>query len=132
METNTVLLNLKDYNDLRDFKKKISKGYVCIQTITNGRYTYGDSTTYISSDELVKKLLNDIKTLTEENINLKENKESEHSITIKSLKEHISELKDTQQKMTIEYNKLKDIHDAYELYLKNMNFFEFYKWKRKK
>ena len=28
METNTVLLSLKDYNELRDFEKKISEGYI--------------------------------------------------------------------------------------------------------
>lgn len=64
METNTVVLNLNDYNQLREFKEKMEEGntYKLPQPYVygNGQYFMGQSypsTTYITTDEVVTELL---------------------------------------------------------------------------
>ena len=49
METNTVLLSLEDYNELRGFKEKISKGY--IKDYSNFSRTY-----FTTKDKAIKKI----------------------------------------------------------------------------
>ena len=59
METNTVLLSLNDYNELRDFQKKISEGYIEV---------YGNSGLriyYTTKDEVIKEIAAHNKDLTD-------------------------------------------------------------------
>ena len=52
METNTVLLSLEDYNELRDFKTEIEKG----NTFCGWHYGWGSDVRYISTDEAVREM----------------------------------------------------------------------------
>jgi hypothetical protein len=64
METNTVVLRLSDYNQLREFKEKMEEGntYKLPQPFVygGGSYVMGESypkTTYITTDSAVAELL---------------------------------------------------------------------------
>lgn len=52
MEKDTVLLSTSEYNKLRDFKKEIEAG----NTYRDEYGYFGNSVTYISTDEAVKQL----------------------------------------------------------------------------
>jgi hypothetical protein len=90
MEANTVILNLGEYNSLRDFRDGIEKGH----TYYILEYTYcGYTMTYkfVSPDDAVKlaseindKLMDSIKKLEEEIINLKHPKKD---VTIDQVKQ---------------------------------------------
>jgi hypothetical protein len=95
METNTVVLSLQDYNQLREFKEKMEKGntYKLPQPYTygNGQWFLGQTypaTTYITTDEAVTDLLEKNKQLSEINEELtKENRELyNNKVDIKALK----------------------------------------------
>ena len=63
METNTVVLTLSDYNELREFKEKMEKGntYMVPQPHTNSswltNYSPLPSVKYITTDMAVRELL---------------------------------------------------------------------------
>ena len=52
MKKDTVLLNLEDYNELRDFKKKLEDGY----TYTFAEGMWGFSIKFISTDDAIKEM----------------------------------------------------------------------------
>jgi len=56
METNTVVLNLSDYNELREFKEKMEEGYTykLIWTANHGIF---QPAMYITTDLALKELL---------------------------------------------------------------------------
>ena len=51
METNTVILSLNDYNELRDFKDKIQKEYTL-----NTWCSYHSHQTWVSTNDALKEL----------------------------------------------------------------------------
>ena len=68
MEVNQVLINLKDYNDLRDFKKAIEADHsieITTSSYWSGSMNIGGNFTtnnvIISKDDVVKKLENSLK-----------------------------------------------------------------------
>ena len=50
MEKNTVLLSIKDYNELRDFKIEIERNH----TLHSWEHTWGSGYTWVTTDEAVK------------------------------------------------------------------------------
>ena len=109
METNTVLLSLSDYNQLREFKEKMEEGntYKLPQPYTygNGQYYMSQSypaTTYITTDSAVAELL-------ERNI-------------------HLSAIN---EKLTEECNKLRQSRPNINE-LKRMSIWEFIRWRKVK
>jgi len=70
METNTVILDLKEYLKMRDFKKKIKEGKVAI--IKNGGwFDYGNESGYYTDSEVVADFEADIKDLKKKIIELR-------------------------------------------------------------
>jgi hypothetical protein len=71
MEINTVVLNLKDYNELREFKEKMEEGYTykLIQPSVSifTHYSPYLPTTYVTTDLAVTELLERNKDLSEVN-----------------------------------------------------------------
>ena len=64
METNTVVLTLSDYNELREFKEKMEEGYTyqlsqpyVQSSVWLTHYTAPPPVKYITTDLAVKKLL---------------------------------------------------------------------------
>ena len=53
MEKDTVVLNIRDYNELRDFKQYIEKNY----TLKVSSFHYSRIDTYITKDEAVKEVV---------------------------------------------------------------------------
>lgn len=106
MKKNTVLLNLDDYNDLRDFKKEVKEGKVFTTRLS---YDYGETTkTYYTESEVVEEMA--------EGQSLMEAKYYELRREIIEMK--ADKVKESEPKeITIE-----DI--------KKMNFWEFRKWKK--
>ena len=95
METNTVVLSLQDYNQLREFKEKMEEGntYKLPQPYVygGGHYYIGQTypaTTYITTDEAVTDLLVKNKQLSEINEGLeRENRELyNNKVDVKALK----------------------------------------------
>jgi len=65
MEKDTVVLNIRDYNELRDFKQYIEKNY----TLKVSNFHYSRIDTYITKDEAVKEVVDK---LNEATVKLKE------------------------------------------------------------
>lgn len=102
MEKNTVLLDVKTYNDLRDFKQNIEEGY----TIKINRGLHCEQQDYISTDQTFKEIV--------------------------EFNKHIGkQLAEQIENYPINYAKIKDLQTEIKI-LKNMSLFEFIKWKRKK
>ena len=106
MQENTVLLSVKEYNELRDFKKEVEENLTKSKfaVITNhygfGLYSNSLTTKYYTQDEVI---------LDFENKN-------------KKLKKEICELK---SKLEIKESVEETIDD-----LKNMSYWEFRKWRK--
>lgn len=109
MQENTVLLSVKEYNELRDFKKEVEENLTKSKfaVITNGYgyglYSHDVTTRYYTQDEAI---------LDFENKN-------------KELKEEICELKSKLKKSEIKEPVEVTIDD-----LKNMSYWEFRKWRK--
>jgi hypothetical protein len=111
-EKNTVLLPLEDYNDLRDFKQNLEKNNSA--RITGGRYSGGNSYTFVSTEETVK-----LATKFNDEL-IKENNE------LRSKVSELQTLKDLPKPAPVPLN-------TYQLNeLKNMTIWEFRKWKKQK
>jgi hypothetical protein len=109
MEANTVILNLAEYNALRDFKKELEKGntYRCLDYSQSSYYNgvLLPSATYISEEEAVKEIA----------------VKNEHLLQeIADLQTEIQKLKNPPK------TKEQSIND-----IKKMSVWEFRKWKRK-
>lgn len=64
MNTNTVILDLKEYNRLRDFEKNIKSGKRLVENYSNSIFSMSGSTVdYYTDDEIVEKLLENNKKL---------------------------------------------------------------------
>jgi putative cell wall-binding protein len=61
MEKDSVLLDLKTYNELRDFKKHIKDGNTCVVN-----YGHGSSLSFIGTDEALKEMSMIIQAKTED------------------------------------------------------------------
>ena len=78
METNTVVLSLNDYNQLREFKEKMEEGntYKLLQPYVSRSVYWGSEyhspVNYITTDEAVIELLERNKELLKINTELKE------------------------------------------------------------
>lgn len=103
MEANTVILNLGDYNSLRDFKEGMEKGYTYY--VEDHSIYYGSTISYrfVSTDGAVKML-------SEMNQNL--------TTRISDLQNEICNLNNPEKEVTIEQ-------------IKKMSLWEFLKWRRK-
>lgn len=102
MEANTVILNLGEYNALRDFREEMEKEY----TYYIQEYIYcGYTKTYhfVSTDDAVK-LISEIN--------------DKLMVEIKKLEDEIVDLKNPKKDITIDQ-------------VKQMSIVEFIKWKRK-
>lgn len=66
MEKDTVTISLDLYNQLRDFKERIEQGYTC--KIYDSRYGY--RTFFISTEDAVKQISDELKKEKEENYQL--------------------------------------------------------------
>mgnify|MGYP006291330887 CR=1 FL=1 len=76
MEKNTVILNVEDYNELRDFKKKIEEGY----TYKIVRHYWNDIE-YLSTEDAVKEIHDEYLSVYKQNEELKkENQELKKDI----------------------------------------------------
>lgn len=76
MEKDTILLNVETYNELRDFKKEIEHGY----TYRVDFGYWGNSITYVSTDEAIKEMSQRLETLKKENEDLKNPDKKQPSI----------------------------------------------------
>ena len=76
MENNSVVLSLEQYNELRDFKLCIEKNNTCKVFRTR----YGNTIDYISKDEAIADMNEEIVILEKENFNLKHPVHKEISI----------------------------------------------------
>jgi len=109
MQQNTVLLSVKEYNELRDFKKEVEENLAKLKfaVITNqygfGLYSENVTTKYYTQDEVI---------LDFENKN-------------KELEEEICELKSKIEKSGMKEPVEITIDD-----LKNMSYWEFRKWRK--
>ena len=82
MEKDTVLLSTSEYNKLRDFKKEIEAG-----NTYRAEYGYfGNSVTYISTDEAIKQLGEKLEFLKREIDKMKIEIESHKSAKAKRLR----------------------------------------------
>lgn len=66
MEKDTVILSVEDYNELRDFKKKIEEGYTYRISYP---YSYDDK--YLSTEDAVKEIYDEYLGACEQNEKLK-------------------------------------------------------------
>ena len=112
---NTVTISLNEYNELRDFKNKISEGY----TISiNKLWPYNK---YLSTDEALLQITKEY----EKEI---ENIERERDKEIKKLKEEINEDKNIRIALIAEKDEIiKSLNEKL-----NKKSFSFKFWKRKK
>jgi len=112
METNTVLLKVEDYNELRDLKKNIKEGKILSVSESwgsFGEFRSSSSVTYYTENEIIE-------TISKENESLKE-RNSE-------LETKIDELEKTIEKSVFTEPKEITIND-----LKKMSYWEFRKWR---
>ena len=71
METNTVVLDIKEYNSLRDFRENVKEG----KTFTEYRhYSSGYSVVVYGKEDSVKELMSTIESLREDVKGLKDDK----------------------------------------------------------
>jgi len=91
MNANTVVLNLKDYLELKDFKENIEKSECLIVEIPNYWNRTSKRTYFVKKDEIEENLLNDLK--------LNEN-------AIKDLKEQLKIKEETLKKLDLDYQDL--------------------------
>ena len=106
MEKDTVILNIKDYNELRDFKEYIERNY----TIEVKSYKYNIAIKYISKDEAVKQITSELN-----------DKIDAHK---KETDELISKIRELEQRANTTHKEI-TIDD-----IKNMSYWEFRKWKK--
>ena len=76
MEKDTILLDLKTYNELRDFQKGIEDGH----TYRIGFGRWGTTHVFIGTDEALKEMGEQLKEIQEENYELKNPDEKQPSI----------------------------------------------------
>jgi len=114
MEKNTVVLTVKEYNELRDFKKNIENGKILTSISIKGYFLTGFKTCTVTDFYTESKA---IENLVAENKYL--NKD------IDSLKTRMSNMK------IFDKEKYNNTHDKVIENLKKMNFWEFRKWKNK-
>jgi len=67
MEKDTVLLNVNDYNKLRDFKKEVESG----NTYMINHNEWGTSTVFIGTNEVLEEMDKQLKKAEKENYELK-------------------------------------------------------------
>ena len=108
MEKDTVILSLKDYNELKEFKEKTLEGYII--RYSNESFKGWSTTTaiYYPKCKVFEDLLKENKDLEEKNLALHQN-----------IKSHYKE-EDTLRKLHKDI--IKDI--------KKMSYWEFRKWKK--
>ena len=90
MEKNTVTLDLKYYHELKDFKKEIEEGKICISSTIYDNAFSSTHKTYMSKDDYHKEIVTTVnefrdKTIEQEEKNLKlriENDELKDEIRI--------------------------------------------------
>jgi prefoldin subunit 5 len=104
MEKNTVLLDIERYNELYNLEKKIKEGKRLVIEIDSGsrihEYKY-----YYTDEEIAKELRDHCEKLEKENEKLGE-----------KIEEAERKIPETEQQLTVEY-------------LKQMNYWQFKKWK---
>jgi len=117
MEKDTVVLSLKDYNELREFKEKINHNYVIEVKLSNcSCYRVRE---FITKDEAIKTLGDINKQLAEEH---------------KTYDAVYRELKNTEYRVKKQEEQLEFLKDAVdEKYrVKKMSIWEFIKWRKQK
>jgi len=103
MEANTVILNLGDYNSLRDFRDEMEKGHTYYVIEYTGYCGYTNIYRFVSTDEAVR-------IISEFNEKLQKR--------ISDLQIEIYDLKNPKKEITIEQ-------------IKKMSLWQFLKWRRK-
>ncbi len=103
MEANTVILNLGDYNSLRDFRDEMEKGHTYYVIEYTGYCGYTNTYRFVSTDEAVR-------IISEFNEKLQKR--------ISDLQIEIYDLKNPKKEITIEQ-------------IKKMSLWQFLKWRRK-
>lgn len=103
MEANTVILNLGDYNSLRDFRDEMEKGHTYYVIEYTGYCEYTNTYRFVSTDEAVR-------IISEFNEKLQKR--------ISDLQIEIYDLKNPKKEITIEQ-------------IKKMSLWQFLKWRRK-
>jgi len=125
MEKDTVVLDLKTYNELRDFKTEILEGKTCtFYTAYNG-YNHDLNTKFITKDETII-------ALSEENERMGK-KDQEHGEELRRLRNEFSTEREKNIRLTKELGYFVDENNKLNetfLKTKKMSIWEFIKWRK--